>query len=38
MLSYLETSRPEKRLMEEFKEKWKRQYKVLKEGLETGYY
>lgn len=30
---YLETNRPEKRIMEEFKEKWKKQQKPVTEGL-----
>lgn len=32
------TSRPEKRIIEEFKEIWKRKQKVVTEGLDTGYY
>ena len=32
------TNRPEKRIIEEFKEKWKRGRKQVTDGLETGYY
>ena len=38
ILFYIVTSRPEKRIIEEFKEIWKRKQKVVTEGLDTGYY
>ena len=38
MIYYVVTTRPEKRIIEEFKEIWKRKQKQVKDGLETGYY
>ena len=33
-----ETNRPETRIIEDFKEKWKKKQTYLSEGLETGLY
>ncbi len=37
-MAYLETNRPETRIIEEFKQKWKKRQTYLSEGLETGMY